>query len=39
MAGTSPTKFRIAEITRVSFGGEYEDALRLTGDEPPTTSD
>ena len=29
-----PTKHRLNEITRVNFGGDYEDALHLVGGEP-----
>ena len=27
----SPEEYRVAEITRVNFGGDYEDALHLVG--------
>lgn len=27
----APTEYRLAEITRVSFGGDYEEALSLVG--------
>ncbi len=30
------TAYRVAEITRVDFGGRYEEALGLVGGEPPT---
>ena len=30
-----PANFRLREITRVNFGGDYEDALHLVGGEPP----
>ena len=29
-----PESFRLSEITRVSFGGDYENALHLVGGEP-----
>ena len=29
-----PTTYRLSEITRVSFGGDYEGALHLVGGEP-----
>jgi hypothetical protein len=29
-----PKKYRLNEITRVNFGGDYEDALHLVGGEP-----
>jgi hypothetical protein len=29
-----PTEFTLSEITRVNFGGEYEDALHLVGGDP-----
>jgi hypothetical protein len=31
----APTAYRLSEITRVNFGGDYEDALRLVGGVPP----
>jgi hypothetical protein len=31
---SEPTEYRIAEITRVTFGGDYEDALYLVGGNP-----
>jgi hypothetical protein len=31
----APTEYRIGEITRVDFGGDYEEALHLVGGEPP----
>jgi hypothetical protein len=31
-----PTDFSLREITRVSFGGEYEDALHIVGGAPST---
>ena len=31
-----PMIYRLSEITCVSFGGDYEDALYLVGGEPPT---
>ena len=30
----SATEYRIGEITRVNFGGDYENALHLVGGEP-----
>jgi hypothetical protein len=30
-----PNDYRLSEITRVSFGGDYEDALHLVGGDPP----
>jgi hypothetical protein len=30
----TPTEYRLNEITRVNFGGDYEDALYLVGGEP-----
>jgi len=30
-----PTHFRLNEITRVDFGGDYEDALYMVGGPPP----
>jgi hypothetical protein len=30
----SPEEYRIPEMTRVSFGGEYENALHLVGGDP-----
>jgi len=32
---TSATELRLGEITKVSFGGDYEDALHLVGGDPP----
>jgi hypothetical protein len=29
-----PTEYRLSEITRVSFGGDYENALHLVGGDP-----
>jgi hypothetical protein len=29
-----PDRFRIKDITRIDFGGQYEDALYLVGGEP-----
>jgi hypothetical protein len=29
-----PTAYRLSEITRVNFGGDYENALHLVGGEP-----
>ena len=34
----SPNEFRLSEITRVNFGGDYENALHLVGGEPMLTS-
>ncbi|CAN5260443.1 hypothetical protein BH10PSE3_BH10PSE3_03500 [soil metagenome] len=31
-----PSAHKLAEITRVNFGGDYEDALALIGGNPPT---
>jgi thiamine biosynthesis protein ThiS len=31
----SPSEYSVKEITRVNFGGDYEDALYLVGGEPP----
>lgn len=30
-----PSRFRLSEITRVEFGGGYEEALHLVGGPPP----
>ena len=30
-----PTSYKLSEITRVEFGGEYERALHLVGGNPP----
>ena len=30
----SPQEYRLAEITRVNFGGDYESALHLVGGDP-----
>lgn len=30
----TPEEYRIKEITRVNFGGDYENALHLVGGEP-----
>lgn len=30
-----PSEFRTREITRVNFGGDYENALHLVGGDPP----
>lgn len=30
----TPTEYRLSEITRVSFGADYENALSLVGGEP-----
>ena len=32
----TPEEHRVKEITRVNFGGDYEDALHLVGGEPTT---
>jgi hypothetical protein len=32
---SKPTDFRLSEITRVDFGGDYEDALHIVGGSPP----
>jgi hypothetical protein len=32
----SPTAYRLGEITRVNFGGDYEGALYLVGGDPPS---
>ena len=31
-----PTDYALKQITRVDFGGAYEDALHLVGGDPPT---
>ncbi|MBC7851905.1 MAG: hypothetical protein IAF94_00570 [Pirellulaceae bacterium] len=31
-----PTEYRLSEITRVNFGGDYENALHLVGGDPPS---
>jgi hypothetical protein len=31
-----PTQYRLSEITRVNFGGDYEGALYMVGGEPAT---
>jgi len=31
----APTDYRLSEITRVDFGGDYEDALSIVGGSPP----
>jgi hypothetical protein len=33
---SEPIEYRMSEITRVSFGGDYEGALHLVGGDPPT---
>jgi hypothetical protein len=33
-----PSEYRLKEITRVNFGGDYEIALYLVGGEPPMSS-
>jgi hypothetical protein len=30
----SPEEYRVGEITRVNFGGDYENALHLAGGDP-----
>lgn len=30
-----PTEYRVSEITRVNFGGDYENALHLVGGDSP----
>jgi hypothetical protein len=32
-----PTEYRLSEITRVNFGGDYENALYLVGGNPSRT--
>lgn len=32
----APEEFRLGEITRVNFGGDYEGALHLVGGDPET---
>ena len=32
--GTTPRTFKLSEITRVNFGGDYEDALHVIGGDP-----
>jgi hypothetical protein len=34
-----PVEYRMREITRVSFGADYENALDLVGGSPPALSD
>ena len=34
MWAQKPTTIRLSDITRVDFGGGYEEALRLVGGEP-----
>jgi hypothetical protein len=31
---TTPRRYRLTEITRVNFGGDYEDALHIVGGAP-----
>jgi hypothetical protein len=31
----APTQYKLSEITRVCFGGDYENALHLVGGDPP----
>jgi hypothetical protein len=33
---TTPNEYRLTEITRVNFGGDYEGALHLVGGDPPS---
>jgi hypothetical protein len=33
-----PTEYRVRDITRVDFGGDYEDALNLVGGAPSNTT-
>jgi hypothetical protein len=33
-----PEEYRLREITRVDFGGDYEEALHLVGGPPPQTA-
>jgi len=33
----NPNEFKLSEITRVNFGGDYENALFLVGGGPPKT--
>ena len=35
----SASEYRITEITRVNFGGDYEDALHIVGGEPAAKQD
>jgi hypothetical protein len=35
---TTPEEYQIREITRVNFGGDYENALHLVGGEPTLAS-
>jgi hypothetical protein len=32
----APTEYALEQITRVDFGGDYEDALHIVGGDPPT---
>ncbi len=32
---TTPLPYPLAEITRIAFGGDYENALHLVGGDPP----
>ena len=34
----SPAEYRAVEITRVNFGGDYENALHLVGGDPVVES-
>ena len=36
---TKPEEYRLAEITHVNFGGDYEEALYLVGGEPAVIPD
>lgn len=31
----TPLPYPLAEITRITFGGDYENALHLVGGDPP----
>ncbi len=33
----APTEYRLSEITRVDFGGDYEGALHLVGGDPDSS--
>lgn len=36
----TPSEYRLSQITRVNFGGDYEEALHMVGGSPPVeTSD
>lgn len=34
----APNRYKLAEITRVSFGADYEGALHLVGGDPPVAA-